>query len=188
MGMPATSTDWTVSMLDALPDDGQRYEVIDGALQVTPSPGVPHQEIVGELYALLREYLRAGIIGKVMSAPTDVRVADYTRNRVQPDVFVVRRVDGQRPPYPYDLRDLLLAVEVVSPGSVMRDHQLKRTLYLRSGVGEYWVIDPDAQHITRWRDDDQPGAVFSQTMEWAPSGISAPFVLDIPKFFEDARA
>ena len=52
MGMPATITDWTVEMLDALPDDGQRYEIIDGVLFVTPGPGEGHQDVVDELSVL----------------------------------------------------------------------------------------------------------------------------------------
>jgi Uma2 family endonuclease len=90
MGMPATVNDWTVDMLDALPEDGQRYEIIDGELFVTPGPGEPHQDIVGELHARLREYLKGRGIGKAMVSPADVRRGDRTRNRVQPEVFVVR--------------------------------------------------------------------------------------------------
>ena len=107
-----THTDWTVHMVDALPDDGQRYEVIDGELFVTPSPGESHQDVVGALHARLREYLRGSGVGKAMVSPADVRRGDRSRNRVQPDVFVVRITEGRRPEYPYELRDLLLAVEV----------------------------------------------------------------------------
>lgn len=57
MAMPATITDWTVDMLDALPSYGQRYEIIDGELFVTPGPAEFHQDIAGELHALFREYL-----------------------------------------------------------------------------------------------------------------------------------
>ena len=63
-GHAATVHDWTVDLLDALPDDGQRYEIIDGELFVTPGPGEPHQDIMGELNARLREYLRGRGVGK----------------------------------------------------------------------------------------------------------------------------
>ena len=90
MGMPATiAPDWTVDMVDALPEDGQRYEIIDGELFVTPAPGEMHQDIVGELHARLRAYLKGHGVGKAMISPSDVRRGDRTRNRVQPDVFVV---------------------------------------------------------------------------------------------------
>ncbi len=188
MGMPVTRTDWTVDMVDALEDDGQRYELIDGELFVTPSPIDIHQMVVGELHALLREYLKGRAIGKQMVSPSDVRRADRTRNRVQPDVFVVRLTDGGRPPYPYDLSDLLLAVEVSSPGSRKLDYHIKRELYLRSGVANYWVIDPDARNVSCWAGASDPGQIFSETVQWRPNGAPTPFVLNLDAFFADAFA
>ncbi len=186
MGMPAITPEWTVDMLDALPDDGQRYEIIDGVLFVTPGPGEMHQDVVGELHALLRDYLMGRDVGKAMVSPSDVRRGDRRRNRVQPDVFVIRKVDGKRPPYPYDLHDLLLAVEVVSPGNPLLDYQVKRDLYLREGVREYWVINPAARNVSRWRGQDDPGEVLSKTVTWQPDGMSTPFVVDLVGFFEAA--
>lgn len=188
MGMPATRTDWTVEMLDALEDDGQRYELIDGELFVTPSPIDIHQMVVGELFALLREYLKGLGVGKPMVSPSDVRRADRKRNRVQPDVFVVRLTDGGRPPYPYDLSDLLLAVEVTSPSSRRLDYHIKRDLYLRSGVATYWVIDADARNVSCWTGASDPGTIYSESVEWWPSGAPSPFVLRLDSFFDDALA
>src|SRR4051812_38925077 len=87
MSMPATPTKWTIDMLDALPDDGQRHEIIDGELFVTPSPSGVHQQVVGALYAMLRAYLKRGSVARAMISPSDVRRGDRTRNRVQPDVY-----------------------------------------------------------------------------------------------------
>jgi len=188
MAMPAISSDWTVEMLDALPDDGQRYEIIDGVLYVTPGPGEGHQDIVGERYALLREYLMGSDIGKATVSPSDVRRGDRRRNRVQPDVFVIRRIDGKRPAYPYELHDLLLAVEVASPSNPLLDYQVKRDLYLREGVGEYWIFNPEARNVSRWRGRDDPGDVLSKVAEWHPAGMPSPFVLDLPTFFDAAFA
>jgi Uma2 family endonuclease len=188
MGMPAAIHDWTVDMLDALPEDGQRYEIIDGQLFVTPGPGEFHQDIVGELYAHLRAYLKCSGVGKTMLSPSDVRRGDRRRNRVQPDVFVVRFVDGKRPEYPYELHDILLAVEVASPSNPLLDYQVKRDLYLREGVGEYWVINPEARNIARWRGRGDPGDVLSTQIVWSPDGMAAPFVLDLAEFFVEARS
>src|SRR5690349_21772990 len=115
MAMSATQADWTVDMLDALPDDGQRYEIIDGVLHVTPAPGLAYQFIAGHLYHLLKLYLRGSSVARALISPSDVRRGNRTRNRVQPDVFVVRLVDGKLPPYPFAMSDLLLAIEVPSP-------------------------------------------------------------------------
>jgi len=186
MGMPAAIHDWTVDMLDALPDDGQRYEIIDGELFVTPSPGESHQDIAGALYVRLRVYAKTGGVGKAMISPSDVRRGARKRNRVQPDVFVVRFIDGKRPAYPYELQDLLLAVEVVSPSNPILDYQVKRDLYLREGVGEYWVINPDARNVSRWRGRDDPGEVLSKEVVWNLEGMPAPFVLNLAEFFVDA--
>src|SRR5436309_5513930 len=98
MAMPATRAVWTVDMLDALPDDdGQRYEIIDGELFVTPVPREVHQLVVGHLYWILKNYFLASDVGRVIFSPSDVRRGDHTRNRVQPDVFVLRLTDGKRP-------------------------------------------------------------------------------------------
>lgn len=186
MRMPATSHEWTVEMLDVLPADGQRHEIVDGVRYVTPSPGEAHQDVVGELFALLREYLRGGAVGKAIVSPSDVRRGDRRRNRVQPDVFVIARAAGQRPPYPYALHDLLLAVEVVSPGSHLLDYQVKRDLFLREGVGEYWVVNPDARNVSRWRGRDDPGEVLSREIRWHPEGMASPLAIDLPRFFDAA--
>ena len=188
MAMPNTIIEWTVDMLDELPDDGQRYEIIDGVLYVTPGPGEAHQDIVGELYARLRDYLSGQGLGKAMVSPADVRRGDRRRNRVQPDVFVVRRIDGTRPAYPYELHDLLLAVEVVSPSNPLLDYQIKRDLYLREGVGEYWVVNPDARNVSRWRGRDDPGDVLSKEVVWHPEGMPAAFKLTLDEFFAQAYA
>src|SRR5438067_13279241 len=103
MAMPAEYTEWTVDMLDALPDDGQRYELIDGELFVTPAPSDVHQLVVGALAGRLRSYLRPSTVGRAIHSPADVRRGDRRRNRLQPDVFVVRLTEGKRPPYPFEL-------------------------------------------------------------------------------------
>jgi len=186
MAMPALVTDWTIEMLDALPDDGQRYEIIDGVLYVTPSPNEGHQDVALELSHRLVAYFMGSDIGKVMISPSDVWRGERSRNRVQPDVYVVKRTDGRRAPYPYRLRDLLLAVEVVSPSNPLLDYQVKRDLYLREGVGEYWVVHPEARNVSRWSGAADPGEVLSATLRWHPPGMAEPFVVDLPSFFDDA--
>ena len=186
MAMPATCTDWTVEMLDALPDDGQRYEIIDGELFVTPVPLDVHQYVVGELLARLLAYFRGKGVGHPVTSPSDVRREERRRNRVQPDVFVVRVRDGKRPAYPFNLADLLLAVEVESESNSRYDFQTKRRLYLEAGVPEYWIISPAARTIARWTGADEPGRILTQRLEWQPAGMTAPFVVDLPEFFTEA--
>jgi Uma2 family endonuclease len=187
MAMPIIArSDWTVEMLDALPDDGQRYEIIDGELFVTPAPGDVHQLVLGELYVRFHAYLRGTSVGKAMFSPADVRRGDRTRNRVQPDLFVVRLTDGTRPAYPFDLSDLLLTIEAVSPSNPRYDYQTKRQLYLQNGVPEYWVVNSDARNISRWVGRDDPGEVLSRTISWHAAAMAEPLVIDIPELFEEA--
>lgn len=185
MAMPALHREWTVAMLDALPDDGNKYELIDGVLFVTPAPSDRHQLVAGTLYSRLRAYMRPSSVGRAMFAPADVRRGDSERNRIQPDVFVVRISGGQFPEYPYVMSELLLAVEIVSPSNPAYDYQTKRALYLES-IPEYWVVNIEAGTITRWRGPDDPGTLLTGTLEWQPDGMAAPFVLDVQEFFDDA--
>ena len=186
MAMPAARADWTVDMLDALPDDGQRYELIDGFVHVTPAPGLPHQLVAGHLYYLLKQYLGGSTVGRALISPSDVRRGERTRNRVQPDVFVVRLVEGALPAYPFAMSDILLAVEVPSPGNPSYDYQTKRMLYIANGIPEYWVLNGEARNLSRWRGTADPGEVLSGRVEWQPEGMATPFVLDLPRFFDEA--
>ena len=186
MGMPAAQANWTVDMLDALPDDGQRYEIIDGELFVTPAPSDVHQLVASAFHRRVHEYLRPGSIARAMISPADVRKGDRRRNRVQPDVFAVRLVDGSRPPYPYGLADLLLAIEVESPSNPLYDYHVKRALYLSNGVPEYWVVNTEARVVSRWRSGDERGDVLSRGIDWHAPGMATPLTMDLPDLFRDA--
>lgn len=188
MVMPAARerTDWTVDELDALEDDGKRYEIIDGVLFVTPAPRDTHQFVVAEFAARLREYCRTEKLGKMMASPADVRRGDRTRNRVQPDVFVMRLVDGKRPSYPYEVHDLALIVEVLSRSSRRQDTGIKRELYLREGVGEYWIVDPDARTVARWRAGSDSPELCTEMIDWHLDGMSTTLHMNLRELFEEA--
>ena len=184
MGMPAADSLWTIDMLDALPESGDRFEIIDGELFVTPSPGLPHQGVVLDLASLLRDYTRRIGGGRTVISPSDVWRGDPRLNRVQPDIYVVRLQNGDVPSYPFHLRELLLAVEVASPGKPFLDYRVKRRLYLDEGVAEYWVVNPDDRNISRWRGRDDPVELLTQRIEWRPHDDVELFVLDLPAFFD----
>src|SRR5678809_923345 len=113
MGMPAAETEWTVEMVRAIPDDHNRYEVVDGELFVTPGPSWLHGDLITELHVILAEYVKQNSVGHVKLAPQDV-VFDH-RTLVEPDIFVVPLVDGRKPRAWEDVREMLLIVEVLSP-------------------------------------------------------------------------
>ncbi len=141
-GLPLTRAD-----LDAMPDDGHRYELIDGVLIVSPSPSRRHQVALLELAVRLREACPDDLT--VMIAPFDVALGDDTV--MIPDVLVA----GAR-----DLtdRDLpvapLLAVEVLSPSTRRFDLMTKRSRYEAAGTNSYWVVDPDAPSLSAWELDE----------------------------------
>src|SRR5262249_42796315 len=127
MHMPTLKRYWTVDDLDDLPDDGQRYEVIDGELFVTPAPSLDHQAAVGMLHRILAEYLERERIGYVFVAPADVTFSP--KRAVQPDVFVVPLVRGKRPRKFDEVKRLLLAAEILSPSTARADRVVKRTMF-----------------------------------------------------------
>ncbi|MEO5814879.1 MAG: Uma2 family endonuclease [Gemmatimonadaceae bacterium] len=179
--MPQLTRRWTVEDVHALPDDGNRYEVIDGELFVTPSPRWRHQEAVVELQALLRDYLKRERVGHSFHAPADVIFSPV--HLVQPDVFVVPLVSGRRPESFVDVGRLLLAAEVLSPSTARADRVAKRTLFRDQGVPEYWIIDLDARTFERSTPDDARPEILVDELIWPPEGASTPLVIDIAGYF-----
>lgn len=134
---------WTYSDLHLMPEDGNRYEIIDGELLVTPSPTTTHQTISKRIGFQLMVQIEQEGLGIVFYAPLDVVFGD-TRV-VQPDLlvlrperrsFVTRRAVECAPE---------LIIEILSPATEQRDRTAKRKLYASEGVLEYWLVDPQ-QH------------------------------------------
>lgn len=181
MHMATASRVWTVEELWRLPPDGNRYEIVDGELFVTPTPRRVHQDAAGDLHIALQSYLKPIGIARSYMAPSDVLSGPNTL--VQPDVFVVPLVDGRVPHDWNQLRQLLLAVEIISPASARADRTVKRRLYLDMGVPEYWIVDVDARLVERWRTGDSRPAIITEQLEWQPDPAHPAFVLDLPGFF-----
>jgi Uma2 family endonuclease len=181
MGMSMSRAPYTVAQLDDMPDDGQRYEIIDGELFVTPAPIGRHQDAVLRLAVLLLPYAEAcGFNLRV--APTEVRFSDNTV--VQPDLIVLPPMpDGTRAPEFVDVGRLVLAVEVLSPGTAKRDRTLKRALYQREGVAEYWIVDADARVVERWRPGADAVEQCDTWMLWQPRPEHVALEISWPAFF-----
>jgi Uma2 family endonuclease len=181
MGMPESATRWTAEMVRALPDDGNRYEVVDGELLVTPSPTKPHQRAVSLLLLALDPYARAQGIGEALTSPADIELDPH--GMVQPDVFVQGLVDGRLAQSWNTGAQLLLVVEVLSPSTARADRTTKRRRFQRAGVAEYWIVDPDARTIERWRPGDARPEVLSETIGWQPVAERAPLVIALDSLF-----
>ena len=198
MHMVAPAKLWTVAEVRALPDDGRRYELIDGMLIVdgvivpdgdlalleramTPAPSWTHQLAVTLFSSLLLTYVVRHRLGYAIVAPADVPMGPG--RIVQPDIFVVPTVAGRMPLDWTEAGGLLLAVEVLSPSSAHADKMVKRPLYLREGVPEYWIVDVDSRAIDRWQQGDTRPALLDETIEWLPRGASEPLLIDLVEFF-----
>lgn len=188
MAMPALQARrWTAAEVRQLIADNPlltpRYELVDGDLLVTPSPGAPHQRAVAALYRRLSAYLEPARIGEVYFSPSDVELEPEFVS--QPDLFVVSRAESKRLRRDgFPVYELLLAIEVVSPSSGRHDRVRKRPKY-QAHTQEYWIVDPDARLFERWRPGDDRPEICIGAFTWqAPDGVPA-FTLDVEQFFAD---
>ncbi len=138
----------TVHDLEGMPDDGRRYELIDGTLIVSPAPGRLHQRIAARLWRLLDDACPAEL--EVLIAPFAGHAGD--RVEVQPDVLVGRDEDFTEKDLPVPP---ILAVEVLSPSTAINDFNNKKAIYERLGVPSYWVIDPQEPALTVFELDEE---------------------------------
>jgi Uma2 family endonuclease len=132
------------------PDDGKRHELIDGEHYVTPSPNLKHQAIVMNIGSALWSHLKAHPVGQVLASPFDVVLSNV--DVVEPDILYfsnARRQEVLTTQHARGAPDLV--VEVGSPSTRRRDERQKHWLYERSGVSEYWVVDPDLDVVKVYR-------------------------------------
>ncbi|MBL8960400.1 MAG: Uma2 family endonuclease [Gemmatimonadetes bacterium] len=178
--MPAPTTEWTLEMLHALPDDGKRYELVDGELLVSPSPSRPHQRVVMEFTLALAPWARAHGL-ELCAAPAEI--AFTPARAVQPDLFVVPCADGKWIRDARELTRLVLAIEVLSPSTAHVDRGHKKRVYMEQGVAEYWIVDADFRRVERWRPGAEHPEVLEATLSWTPPGDGATLELDLVELF-----
>ena len=133
---PLTYLDYT-----ELPEDGRRYEIVDGELDVSPSSTIRHQTVIANLFRILDPHVIGGELGTLLLSPVDLILADTTV--VVPDLmFVSRRrapiITARAVEGPPDL-----VVEIVSPSTSRKDRLTKAALYARFGIPCYWLLDPE---------------------------------------------
>jgi Uma2 family endonuclease len=158
---------------------GQRWELVDGEVLVTPAPHWNHQQTMLHLTILLHDYVRAQSLGMTLPSPLDVRLEPGLV--MQPDIVVVPA--GHLRTMNDSVSKLLLAVEVVSRSSARFDRVVKRPRYQRNRVSEYWIVDNASQLIERWQPDDERPAILTEQLTWLPEGATKPFELDVRAFF-----
>ncbi len=129
----------------ALPDDGNRYEIINGELKMTPAPKISHQEISLNIEYEIRTHIKKHNLGKVFDAPVDVLLEN--KIVVQPDIVFILKEN-----YEIITEDNIkgapdLIIEILSPSTTHYDMFEKKEIYEKYGVKEYWIVDPDKQWV-----------------------------------------
>jgi Uma2 family endonuclease len=181
MGMPNAARRWTRDTVLALPDDGQRYELIDGELVVTPAPRGRHQVAVAELAHHFRHALASSSL-HALTSPADVTLGED--EILQPDLFVYATVSGRQLGEWSDITAILVVVEVLSPSTARYDRSLKRLRYQRAGVPDYWIVDLDGRVVERWTPGDTRPEILAEQLHWE-SGDGAVLDLDVAAYFRE---
>jgi Uma2 family endonuclease len=173
---------WTREQVLALPDDGNRYELFDGELLVTPALGGLHQLALNRLYDAVAPFVRQHRLGYLMWSPADLSLGGDQLS--QPDLFVMPRLPHDRndwSAYP----DPILIVEVLSPSSARFDRTIKRRRFHLAGIPEYWIVDLDARAVERWTPRDERPEVLDESLRWVPPGAAVALELALPAFFAE---
>jgi Uma2 family endonuclease len=179
MGMPAPLY-YTADMVRALPEDGNRYEVVHGELLVTPAPRALHQRVQMRLIRRIDAYLARNPVGELFASPADLSWGDDIL--VQPDLFVVRRDEASTLDWA-QMKHLLLAIEVLSPSSGRADRFTKRRLYQEVGVPLYWMVDADERVVEVWTPDATFPVFERSHLAWHPEGAPDPLTIPCADLF-----
>lgn len=159
------------------PDDGRRHELIDGEHYMTPAPSIKHQQISMNLSRALSNYLAARRIGRAYAAPCDVVLSDT--DVVQPDLLIVLSAKASI----VTGRNILgvpdLIIEILSETTRKTDEIIKRKLYERYGVQEYWIVDPELETVKVYRMTPQGYSRVAELSHEASDSLSTPLLPDL---------
>jgi Uma2 family endonuclease len=172
---------YTADMVRAMPEDGNRYEVVYGELLVTPAPRVWHEIVQQRLLVALTLYLEREPVGQVLGSRADISWGPDVL--LSPDVFVapveqVRTLDWSR------VRDLLLVVEILSPSSARFDRFAKRRRYQEAGVPLYWIVDGDERQVEVWTPEATFPSVERERLVWHPADAAEPLSVSLAERYQ----
>ena len=166
MNTPTAGAKLTYDDFLLFPDDGQRHELIDGEHYVTPSPNLKHQKVLGNLHLVIGSWLEAHPIGQLFLAPFDVVLSMF--DVVEPDLLYLSNERARAALTAANVKGVPeLVIEIGSPGTRKRDVTIKKRLYERSGVDEYWLVDPDLDVVRVYR---RAGERFTRPRELSVEG------------------
>ena len=180
MAMPVSLRRFSLDELEALPDDGNRYELLDGVLFVTPAPLPAHEVLIQRLMLLLGNHLRSW--PEIWIAPrSEVVLAPH--NKLEPDLQIYRAASIPRAWN--QVRERWLAVEVASHSTRVYDRQYKRDGYLQLGVQEVWLLDRFDRVVRVATRDDPEERTFEGEFLWTPPAPATPLRVDLVELFQD---
>jgi Uma2 family endonuclease len=179
--------EWTYEDYLRLPEDGQRYEVLQGVLYVTPAPIYDHQYAVIRLGYYLTHLILENDLGVLLTAPFDIRLPRKLADPVEPDLVFFRKGNE---PHAGDknfagVPDLI--IEVLSPGTRRVDERIKMSIYREAGIPEYWLVDPktrtvlihrlseDGEHYVEWARGGERNVVGSTVLSGLRLAVSEIF-------------
>ena len=176
----AQTTYWTVDMVQSIPADGNRYEVVRGELLVTPAPTFGHQDLAGRLFVALRKYTEREPDIYVAMAPADVYYDKHSV--VQPDLFAIPMVEARKGDWK-TMHGQLLVIEVLSPSSGRGDMMTKRKLYQEEGVPLYWIVDGEHARVLEWTPEATTPVERRDVLCWHLAGATTAFEMSIAELF-----
>lgn len=181
--MATKTKPWTLTELERLPNDGNRYELARGALFVTPAPSVPHELIAARLHNQLAPYVAKHDLGYVLRPRT---VMMFDGSQVEPDLMVSQPHPEHDNPRWETAPTPSLIVEISSRTTERRDRNEKRALYLDAGVPEYWIVDRTARTFTVIK-PATADEIVRDTMRWDPIGAPAALRFEVADVFGRKR-
>lgn len=149
MGMSVALPKLTWEDYLSIPPDGRRHELIDGEHYVSAAPNLRHQTIVGNLHIALAALVRRHQLGWLWVAPIDVKLSEV--DIVEPDLVFLAQEHGELRAGTHLAGPPDLTIEVLSASSRSQDEVFKRHLYDRSGIAEYWIVDPELETVKVYR-------------------------------------
>jgi Uma2 family endonuclease len=181
MSMAQQATRWTLARLNALPEDGNRYELVRGELLVSPPPSVAHESICDVLHRRLYRYVEDNDLGRV-SGPR--AVIQRSGSQTEPDL-TVRPITRPLPKSWAQMPNPILVVEVLSPSTRRNDEEKKRRFYLDIEIPEYWIVDGDQRSIRVIR-PGEGDLLAGDAVRWHPTGATDPLIIDVQAMFREA--
>jgi Uma2 family endonuclease len=181
MGMAAPIY-YTAEMVRALPEDGNKYELVHGELLVSPSPRPWHSVVLQRLFVEVYAYVERERLGVTFVERSDISWSPDTL--VSPDLIVVP-MDEARTLTWARMQHLLLVIEVLSPSTAGHDRFAKRRLFQEQRVPLYWIVDGHERQVELWTPDATFPAFERERLTWHPEGAAEPLTIELARLFRD---